>query len=770
MAQFEIKPEGFILNGKQRFLQSGEMHYFRTSKKHWEKHLRLAKEAGLDALTTYIPWSWHELQEGSFDLDGSSLPERDIKGFIQLCHSMGLYLIVKPGPYILAERLDQGIPTWLIEKHPDIQAQTPTGEVMVPYVCSFMHPTYLEYVKKWYDEIIPIIVDQQHTHNGPILMMQLCNEVGLQHWLAGMGDYHPETRRYYYRYLEDLYRDIHVLNGKYATDYQNFEEVQPPFGHIASPQDWQRFWDWHEFHRRYYWIYLDYLMKDLRQRGIQIPYYHNIPGWVYGRGNEFPVCITLYDEMFERKEDVLFGPDHIPENVDFRNFHDASFINGIVQSLQGKKFPLYSAEFQAGSREHCVRTYPNELLLFYKASLAYGLKGWNYYMFSQGENDPGSGVYGPTFYWDCPLDIKAKPGPLYHTIEEMTQLIRSNEAILLSAKNQASVGLAFYRPYYETEFLYPLFQKQSYFHPDKAGFQYDFKVMRDIYYFDGLFKMLSITAGTVGVVDLETATLDDLAVYKQLWILSLDTMNADVQEKILQYIERGGKAIIYPTLPDHEMNGEPCQRLKDSLQIDIEKTLSPANNKVSFFDLEPINVYPNINFLKVSSDLKPVAEHPEEGVCGVERAYGNGNVMILGTMFNYQIAEHLDVIRCFLERDAIKKEWQTQDPDVVLIKKDTTKGSLIFLLNFHPVPKKVYIENVENFFRIPEKRFIQMQATSGLILPYRWQIGDVDLIYATAEIVDLSSEQGKLKLSLKGPKGTPAELVLQLPRPVQNIT
>ena len=121
--------------------------------------------------------------------------------------------------------------------------------------------------------------------------------------------------------------------------------------------------------------------------------YHNLPGWIYGSGYEFPVNITMYDELFGEKSDIVFGVDHIPEYQSYRNMHDDRIINDITKAVQKNK-PLFAAEFQSGSREFHVVTNTCEMELFYKASIANGLVGWNYYMFSQGKNPSKKGYSG----------------------------------------------------------------------------------------------------------------------------------------------------------------------------------------------------------------------------------------------------------------------------------------------------------------------------------------------------------------------------------------
>ncbi|MBA7533335.1 hypothetical protein ES705_25573 [subsurface metagenome] len=74
----------FVLGDKPFFLYSGEVHYFRIPRKEWRDRLRKAKATGLNTISSYIPWSWHELKEGSFDFIGKTHPERNLLDFIKL--------------------------------------------------------------------------------------------------------------------------------------------------------------------------------------------------------------------------------------------------------------------------------------------------------------------------------------------------------------------------------------------------------------------------------------------------------------------------------------------------------------------------------------------------------------------------------------------------------------------------------------------------------------------------------------------------------------
>ena len=173
MGGFKSTPRGFELNGKPFFLNSGEIHYFRIKATDWEKHFDALLASGCNTVSTYICWSFHETAEGKFDFTGKTLKERNILGFLDLAAKKGLYITVKPGPYILAEYLDQGIPSWFINKHPEVQVMDADGNYNIPYVASYMHPAYLKYGLKWYDKILPEIAKRQISRGGKIILMQV---------------------------------------------------------------------------------------------------------------------------------------------------------------------------------------------------------------------------------------------------------------------------------------------------------------------------------------------------------------------------------------------------------------------------------------------------------------------------------------------------------------------------------------------------------------------------------------------------------------------
>ena len=101
----------FLLDGKPFQVISGEMHYARVPRAYWRDRLRMAKAMGLNSITAYVFWNWHEPEPGVYDFSGN----RDVAEFVREAQQEGLYVILRPGPYSCAEWDFGGFPAWLLK-------------------------------------------------------------------------------------------------------------------------------------------------------------------------------------------------------------------------------------------------------------------------------------------------------------------------------------------------------------------------------------------------------------------------------------------------------------------------------------------------------------------------------------------------------------------------------------------------------------------------------------------------------------------------------
>jgi beta-galactosidase len=157
---FSVSGHQFLLDGKPFQVIAGSMHYTRVPRADWRDRFRKARAMGLNTITTYVFWNVHEPRPGVFDFQG----QNDIAEYIREAQQEGLYVILRPGPYVCAEWELGGYPSWLL-KDPNL-------------VLRSMDPEYLAAVQTWFhrlgQEISPLLLQ----NGGPILAVQVENEYG----------------------------------------------------------------------------------------------------------------------------------------------------------------------------------------------------------------------------------------------------------------------------------------------------------------------------------------------------------------------------------------------------------------------------------------------------------------------------------------------------------------------------------------------------------------------------------------------------------------
>lgn len=157
---FEVGKKEFLLNGKPFLIKAAEMHYTRIPAEYWEHRIEMCKALGMNTICIYTFWNIHEQKQGEFNFEG----QNDIAAFCRLAQKHGMYIIVRPGPYVCAEWEMGGLPWWLL-KEKDIQLRT-------------NDPHFLKHTKIMINEIGKQLADLQVTRGGNIIMVQVENEYG----------------------------------------------------------------------------------------------------------------------------------------------------------------------------------------------------------------------------------------------------------------------------------------------------------------------------------------------------------------------------------------------------------------------------------------------------------------------------------------------------------------------------------------------------------------------------------------------------------------
>ena len=157
---FEAGNGTFLLNGNPFVVKAAEIHYPRIPKPYWEHRIKMCKALGMNTVCIYIFWNIHEQREGQFDFTGNN----DVAEFCRLAQKNGMYVIVRPGPYVCAEWEMGGLPWWLLKKK-DIRLRE-------------QDPYFMERVKIFEQKVGEQLAPLTIQNGGPIIMVQVENEYG----------------------------------------------------------------------------------------------------------------------------------------------------------------------------------------------------------------------------------------------------------------------------------------------------------------------------------------------------------------------------------------------------------------------------------------------------------------------------------------------------------------------------------------------------------------------------------------------------------------
>lgn len=157
---FAVGKNTFLLNGKPFVVKAAEVHYPRIPRPYWEHRIKMCKALGMNTLCLYVFWNIHEQKEGVYDFSG----QNDVAEFCRLAQKNGMYVIVRPGPYVCAEWEMGGLPWWLLKKK-DIRLRE-------------RDPYFLERVRLFEKEVGKQLAPLTIENGGPIIMVQVENEYG----------------------------------------------------------------------------------------------------------------------------------------------------------------------------------------------------------------------------------------------------------------------------------------------------------------------------------------------------------------------------------------------------------------------------------------------------------------------------------------------------------------------------------------------------------------------------------------------------------------
>lgn len=158
--RFGFRDRGFVLDGAPFQIRGGQMDPIRIPRGYWRQRIRMARAMGLNTIALYVMWNALEPEPGKFDLTSG---RRDFAHFIDLCGEEGMWVYLRPGPYVCAEWDFGGLPAWLL-RDPGMRVRHADDA------------HYMRAVAAYFDAITPLVRPRMTGRGGPVLMLQIENE------------------------------------------------------------------------------------------------------------------------------------------------------------------------------------------------------------------------------------------------------------------------------------------------------------------------------------------------------------------------------------------------------------------------------------------------------------------------------------------------------------------------------------------------------------------------------------------------------------------
>ncbi len=725
MTDFYARDGQFWLDGQPVIIQAGEFHYFRTPRTEWRHRLGLLKAAGFNALASYIPWIWHQLAEDESDLDGHSHPLRDLAGFLDLAAEMGFWIIARPGPYIMAETINEGIPPWVFSRYPQAAYISQDGQTQ--NVASYLQADFLACVKKWYRAVFEVLTPRQVTRGGRIILIQLDNEMGMIQWVRNILDINPDTLARFAGFVRQFYGEH--LPRRYPTG-QLEAVLREGITNPQAPQAAVSVQDYRRFYRAYLAEYTAFLWETAQANGMEVPPVINIHGFMNG-GKTFPLGLSQLIEVM-RLDGMLSATDVYPIFIGEGNYHQLLALNEITKALHNPHQPLFSIEFQAGGNNDFSGQQTSFYELHTRLSVSVGMRGINHYLFCDGENDP---VLSPTKRHDWGHPVR-KDGTLrrhYYRYPRLSRVLAAYGAALVTARPARVATIGFLLDQYMNEVNTPATKE-------------DTSILihqREVILFDFIARGLALTQRAFDALDLERSELS-AAQTPLLWVMMEKQCPAAVQQKLVNYALSGGKLILAGRMCVEDADQAAyCTLLQEALGIERITSDRPFNQThIHAFHYRDVPV----SFLETYHGAFDEVFAQSEGgeTVGFIKTIGQGKVMVLGAALGAYTLDDLDIMNQMALKMDCPSPFNLSDwADVRLSCGE--KGNFLFVNNYldDPVETTVAYQG-EMLFR---GKPLSLAARSGLILPLEWQVNAGLLVHSlTSEVVEITENESTLIL------------------------
>lgn len=474
-----------------------------------------------------------------------------------------------------------------------------------------------------------------------------------------------------------------------------------------------------------------------------VPVIVNVHGFdsidIIKRGKQYPIGVAQLSRVCDVGNAVMAG-DYYIGNIVYDNFQDIILANAFTYAVQPKGQPLFSAEFQGGFQVDTPKMQPTTYDLTTRLCVANGMNGINYYMFAGGRNVKGTDLLGLRHSWQAPIDTDGSFNPQYKLISHLGHIFKAAGKSLLRTKQEKVVHLGIIPEYYMTEY-------SDEFTQDICN---ELKLYREVLLYEGMGKGMAVMNIAFEGYDLTDDSEIDIQKIPKLAVFSTRYMDSNIQSKLIDFVNNGGKLLIFPTIPVMNLEGRACTIIKDALEC--EAHINDYGFAKYIDDVEDLIIFNSTDF----GDVENVFAMHEEGKnIGFVKELGLGKIVVFGVGMSHDYFYRDKVILNIFEKIDVQPVFTSDEKLSLISRVSEFKERYLFINNFDEYDKKTLIyQGGEALF---EGKELIVKSRKGLMLPLNvWLNDEIKIEYSTAEIFSVNKENEitTLIISIEQPKDT----------------